>query len=54
MRPLVAVRSHFRFPFDFAFGAPSGVRIIHALALHDRPLGTTEIDVAERRTARTP
>ena len=43
MRPLVAVRSHFRFPLDFAFGSPSGVRILRALAQQERPFGTTEL-----------
>lgn len=43
MRPPVAARSHFRFPLDFTFGSPSGVRILRELSLRDHPLGTVEL-----------
>ena len=43
MRPPDAARSHFRFPLDAAFGAPSAIRILRALSPHDRPLGTTDL-----------
>ncbi len=43
MRPPFAARSHFRFPLDFTFGSPSGVRILRELSLRDHPIGTVEL-----------